>query len=126
MGRKVRQLACLLVLFVFLVGCQSHYTHRDEIKVGMSSQEVSNIVEGEYGSVGEYLYRTEQGKAYRVYLKESYSTIRPYKCVFSDEGILVQIMLDQSYDDILLDNAATFIRSDNEQADAEPVYWQKH
>jgi hypothetical protein len=34
-------------------------------------------------------------------------------------------MLDQPYDDILLDNAASFIRHENEQADAEPVYWQK-
>jgi len=126
MERKVRQFVCLMVLVLFLAGCERHYAYRDEIQVGMCREEVSNIVGGDYGSVGEYLYRTEQGKAYRVYLKESYSTIRPYKCVFSDEGTLVQIMLDQTYDSILLDNAATFIRSDNEQADSEPVYWQMH
>ncbi|MHC4266152.1 MAG: hypothetical protein ACYSUK_09495 [Planctomycetota bacterium] len=121
----MRGLICLLVLVVFLAGCDAHYARRDEIKVGMSREEVSNLVGGEYGSVGEYIYRTERGKAYRVYLKESYNTIRAYKFVFSDEGTLVQIMRDQPFEDTVLDNSAGFIRSQNEMTDAEPVYWQK-
>lgn len=116
----------ILMLIFLLAGCAGPYARRNQVAEGMTEQEIAKISRANPIYSCRQLYENNNGVTYRLFLLDTHRNLRPYKCRFSQDGVLLSIGLDYSYEEfILLENAAAFIRNQRDMRHYEPVYWKE-
>lgn len=116
----------ILALAFLLTGCAGPYARRNQIAIGMTREDIATICNQNPIYSCERLYEKNNVVTYRLFLLDAHRNLRPYKCGFSHDGVLVSVGLDQAYENTALENAAGFIRSQSEMEDSEPMYWSLH
>ena len=122
----MKQVLVISVFIFLLVGCAGPYAHRDQIEIGMTKTEITDVSRANPVYSCQRLYENNEGAAYIFYLLDEHNNLRPYKCRFSHNGVLNSIVLDLAYEDFALANARNIINGQKDGDCAEKMYWEKY